>query len=227
MARADAHGRRNATRDKDFVENAGEIGFSVPLDGEHSFLTAWKISTAIAGTALVCFALWHLFSLTWEGNMDSINQAVLPQQLVITTPPSKHPQVTLEVSEYGRPIIWVADYSYKTAPWTALRGGCITNRAVFSSRHQAIRWAKFELRDVINWSTWKSSDADYPYMKNCDNPRFDPTFVATFEHDVEYGMPGMPDYQRGRIVKSVTIHRTEVSQEFDWWAKEADGDWNR
>jgi hypothetical protein len=134
-------------------------------------------------------------------------------------------KVKLEISEFGRPIIYIADFYYKTLPGTAVDH--ISNQAVFSSRAEAVRWAKFALRGDINWNTWKSGTRDFPYLKNYDaatdeNKRLSPTFVATLEQTFGPDTP-LP----GKIVKTVTVHRVEVSQEFDWWAKEADGSWNR
>jgi len=128
--------------------------------------------------------------------------------------------VELEISEWGRPIIYIADWYYKCLPGTA--ADHISNQCVFSTREEAIRWAKFEMRDEIDWKVWQPTTDDYPFLKNSDKVGLDPTFVATIEREVIIG-----DKSAGKILKRVTVHRTEVCGVFDWWAKSADGDWNK
>lgn len=128
-------------------------------------------------------------------------------------------EVNLEISEYGRPIIYIADYYYKCLPGTACEH--ITTQVIFASRHEAVRWAKFEMRDEIDWSAWESGTEDYPNLKNYDaghdiTKGLNPTFIATIERT----------FPEGTILKRVTVHKTEVCGEFNWWAKEANGNWN-
>lgn len=131
----------------------------------------------------------------------------------------------LEISKYGRPVIWIAAYYYQTLPGTAVP--YITNQCVFSTRREAVRWARFELRGEIDWHTWQSSTKGYPYLTNYDaemeeNRHLSPTFIATLTQTFGPDAP-LP----GTLIKRVSVHRTEVCGVFDWWAPEANGDWNR
>lgn len=130
----------------------------------------------------------------------------------------------LAISKYGRPIIWIADFYYKTLPGTAVDH--VASQCVFSTRKEAVRWAKCELPE-IDWLKWKSSNADYPNLKNYDSATdehkdLNPSFVATFEQTF-----GPKTTLPGTIVKRVTVRKAEVCGKFDWWAKTCDGDWNR
>jgi hypothetical protein len=132
-------------------------------------------------------------------------------------------KVELEISEWGRPIIWIADWYYQTLQGSAVP--YITNQCVFATRHEAIRWCKFtlQLHGGIDWDTWVSSQADYPYMKNSDKEGLTPTFIATLEGECRRADNG----EMGTWMQRVSVHRTEVCGEFNWCAKTADGKWNR
>ena len=160
----------------------------------------------------------YTFTITNDPDAEAKRLAAFGQAALSTQPQE------LEISKYGRPIIWIADFYYKTLPGTAVDH--ISNQCVFSSRHEAVRWAKFEMRFDIDWRKWKSGTEDYPYLKNYDaavdeNKGLNPTFIATFEETFGPESP-LP----GTLLKRVSVYRTEVSGKFDWYAKTAHGDWD-
>lgn len=119
-------------------------------------------------------------------------------------------KVELEISEYGRPIIWIAFCEWNTLPDTACHGQPITNRCAFADREEAIRWAKFSARGSnIDWTTWKPDEKGYPYEKNRDNEKLTPTFIATWDEG--------PVGPGGRV----TVTKMEVAAKFDWYAPES------
>jgi hypothetical protein len=80
----------------------------------------------------------------------------------------------LEHDEWGRLVVWLARSSWY--------GGQATNSAAFTSRAEAVRWAKDQADAYIDWRTWNpsASEHDYPYEKQRDNDQLTPTFRATW-----------------------------------------------
>ena len=102
----------------------------------------------------------------------------------------------LEISEWGRYIVWCAESSWYD--------GKATNSCTFSNCEAAIEWAKFEARGQMDWSNFPDPAKKYPYDdRDGSNPDLTPVFVAT--------------WQGG----SVRVTRTEVCDKFDWAAKNA------
>ena len=114
--------------------------------------------------------------------------------------------VRLEISEFDRPIFWLARSEWNTLPETACHGQPITCCCAFASREEAIRWAKFEARGCIDWTTWKQDERGYPYDTNRDDERLTPTFIATWKEG-----PVGPGGQ-------VSVTKMEVCGKFDWFA---------
>lgn len=82
--------------------------------------------------------------------------------------------VTLELSQWRRPIIFIAECRSRNG---------FSSCTVLSTRDGAIAWAKNELQVmgvIVDWSKWKQDYDMYPNYKNIDDPTLAPTFVATF-----------------------------------------------
>jgi len=112
-------------------------------------------------------------------------------------------KVTLTISQWGRPFVYIASYQEKCIPGCAVSD--VSNRCVFSTRDEAIKWAKSQLAlsagaTAIDWDNWKQDPEDYPYYKNLDNPNLDPTFIATVGN-----WPDEPEY-------TIKVHETEICQ---------------
>lgn len=120
----------------------------------------------------------------------------------LATPTVQNGIVTLQLSCWNRPIVYIVDYYEKCIPSAAIEG--IRNRIVLSSREEAIKWAKkqFELTFGFDWSSWKQDPEKYPNYKNCDNLNWDPTFIAT--------VGNWPD----EPLRTVRVQQTEICQIF-------------
>lgn len=119
----------------------------------------------------------------------------------------------LELSDEGFPILYRGDYEKRCIPGVAISG--VSQSAIFTTRYEAVRWAKFSLRGEINWLTWKAPQGQYPYETARDNENLSPSFIAKVGH--------WPETEE----ITVTVTKSQIRFIFDWWAKEADGDWNK
>ncbi len=99
-----------------------------------------------------------------------------------------------------RGVVFLAQWSWY--------GGASHGTCVFTSREEAIRYAKFSARGFINWETWTTPQGSYPYESARDDVRLDPTFRAEWTRE------------KGGFV---SVSKMGVCEKFDWTADNAEG----
>ena len=101
---------------------------------------------------------------------------------------------TLEISEYGRYVVWLAEWSWYDHQ---SHGSC-----AFSNKAEAIAYATFQAKGFMDWTNFPDPAKQYPYddRDGTNNPPLSPTFVARWANGY------------------VRVIRTEIADKFDWGA---------
>lgn len=80
----------------------------------------------------------------------------------------------LEVSEYGRYIVWLAEWSWYGGQ---SRGSCI-----FSNKEAAIEWARSQTTGNVDWNNFPDPKRKYPDDdRDGSNSDLTPLFVAQWD----------------------------------------------
>lgn len=107
---------------------------------------------------------------------------------------------TIEISQYGRPILWLAESSWY--------GGKTHNRCLFINRDAAIKWASFEAEGFVDWANFPDPARKYPYddRNATEQPVLTPVWRVYWEKEA------------GGYAQ---VTRCEASVDFDWVAEGA------